>query len=506
MSKPVLKVEGLTKRFGSVLANDNISMELNEGEILSIVGENGAGKSTFCKMLTGLYQPTEGTIYINGEKQTFHSPTDSIKKGISMVYQERNLIGLMTGAQNVCFGQEPKVHGLISQKEITRIAEGIKERLGLTVPLDVPVNELGAGAQQLIEIMRAFNTDPKILILDEPTASLGEGEVEPFLNFIKSVREKTKLAIIFISHKLDEVFEISDKIAVFTDGVNVRTDKVENLTQEECIAAMLRADKVRKIEIADTDYQSRPMLLQVKCNPIYDGKRHNIDFDVRRGEIVGFYGLVGSGRTECAEALMGIKRSEDMSYTFNGETINRRTPLGMIEKGMILTPELRANAIFKTFSLTDNICNLFYGKELSSKTLGLVRTKEAAAFAERVLKKNNVKYADQSQPIISLSGGNMQKIVIGRSVEINNLKLLILDEPTTGIDIGAKYEIYAMLRELVKDGVSIIFISSELDELLAVTDRMYVFADGDVAAFLNRPEYDKKAIIKTAVGGGESCA
>ena len=506
MNEPVLKVEGLTKRFGDVLANSQISMELHAGEILSIIGENGAGKSTFCKMLTGIYQPDEGTIMVDGKPCVFHSPGDSIKQGISMVYQERNLVGLMTGAQNVCFGSEPLRGGLIDQKETTRIAEDLKQKLGLTVPLDVPVNELGAGAQQLIEIMRAFHTNPRILILDEPTASLGEGEVEPFLSFIKSVKEKMNLAIIFISHKLDEVFEISDQIAVFTDGVNVLTDRCENLTKEKCISAMLRADKVKKIEILDTDYLAREKLLDVHCNCKYDRKEHQLDFEVRKGEIVGFYGLVGSGRTECAEALVGMKPCEGMDYTFDGQVITKRNPLSMIRRGMILTPELRANAIFKTFSLTDNICNLFYGSKLSTKRLGLVKNRESREFAEKVLKKNNVKYADQSQPIVSLSGGNMQKIIIGRSIEIENIRLLMLDEPTTGMDIGAKYEIYAQLRQLIQNGLGVLFISSELDELLATCDRIYVFADGNTKAMFNRPEFDKKKIVKIAVGGEEECA
>ncbi len=498
-TEPILKVENLTKRFSSVVANDSISLEIGENEIVGIIGENGAGKSTFCKMLTGIYQPTEGAIYIHGEEMRFQSPKDSMRAGINMVYQERNLVGMYTAAQNICLGHEPRKGGMIDNKEMLRQATELRERLNLTVPLDVPVETLGAGEQQLIEIMRAFYTNPKILILDEPTASLGEGEIEPFLNFIKSIRHSMNISIIFISHKLEEVFEIADKIAVFTDGACVLHRPVSELTMDACISAMLRSDKIKPLEIQERDLSDAQTVLSVE-SLYYDGKMHQMNLEVKKGEVLGFYGLVGAGRTECAEVLIGMRKAEGLSYTFNGEQIHSPTPLSMIKRGMVMTPEKRANAVFKTFSLEDNICNMFLDEKLANKRTGFVYFSKCRAFATDVLNKNNVKYSSVSEPILNLSGGNMQKVIIGRSIEVENLKLLILDEPTTGMDIGAKYEIYRKIISLARDsGVSIIFISSELDELMAVCDRLYIFNDGSAVRSFPRKAFEKAELLETAV-------
>lgn len=498
-TESILKVENLTKRFSSVVANNAINLEFGENEIIGIIGENGAGKSTFCKMLTGIYQPTEGKIFIHGEEKKFQTPKESMSAGINMVYQERNLVGMYTAAQNICLGHEPQKGAMIDSKEMLRQATELRDRLNLSVPLDVPVETLGAGEQQLIEIMRAFYTNPKILILDEPTASLGEGEIEPFLNFIKSIKNSMNISIIFISHKLEEVFEITDKIAVFTDGACVLCRPTKELTQEECICAMLRSDKIKPLEIPNRDLSNAETILSVE-NLTYGNRAHQMNIDVKKGEILGFYGLVGSGRTECAEVLIGLRKAENLSYLFNGEQIHKPTPLSMIKKGMVMTPEKRANAVFKTFSLEDNICNMFLGEKLASKRTGFVYFRKCREFALGVLNKNNVKYSSALEPILNLSGGNMQKVIIGRSIEVENLHLLILDEPTTGMDIGAKYEIYRKIVSLAHDnGVSVVFISSELDELMAVCDRICVFNDGNAVRSFRREAFNKTEILETAV-------
>lgn len=264
MKQAVLEVKGLTKYFGDVAANKDISLSLDKHEILAIVGENGAGKSTFCKMLTGIYHPDKGSIAVEGEEVRFQTPADSISRGISMVYQERNLVGMLTGAQNICLGHEPCRSGLIDGKGLNSLAEQIKHDLGLNVDLNTPVEQMGAGEQQLIEIMRALRTNPKILILDEPTASLGQGEIEPFLQFIQRIKSEREIAIIFISHKFEEVYEIADKIAVFTDGQNVLFAPSNELTQEMCIDAMLRQDKIKPLIISQTPTKDKQPLLEVE--------------------------------------------------------------------------------------------------------------------------------------------------------------------------------------------------------------------------------------------------
>ncbi|MDP4109993.1 MAG: sugar ABC transporter ATP-binding protein, partial [Bacillota bacterium] len=500
-SREVLRVSGLCKYFGGVAANEDISLTLHRGEILAIAGENGAGKSTFCKMLTGVYHPDKGEIFIDGEKVKFDSPADSIAAGIKMVYQERNLVGLMTGAQNICLAQEPCKMGMIDEKKIIEQAEKTKKKLGLTIDLSIPVEKVGAGEQQLIEILRAFQTEPKILILDEPTASLGQGEIEPFLNFIKRIKQETDIAIIFISHKFEEVYEIADKIAVFTDGRNVLCADTKDLSQDECIRAMLRSDKIAPLDVSLDDSRNGEPVLKVEKG-FYDGKEHNIEFSIYPGEIVGFYGLVGSGRTECAEYLFGKRPAAQREFIFNGEKIQKGKPIDMISKGMIMTPEKRMNGLFRALSLTDNICNLFLTKMLKNRILGTIDAKKCQKFSLKVLKDNNVKYRSQSQPVVSLSGGNMQKIIIGRSVALENIKLLIVDEPTTGMDIGAKYQVYRKLLDLAdKQSLSVMMISSELDELLAVCRRIYVFAGGNCIQEFARRDFDKRKIVETAVRG-----
>lgn len=503
-NQAILRFEGATKRFGNFVAVDHVDFEVHNKEIVSIIGENGAGKSTFCKMLTGVYSIDDGDMYFEGKKVSYKNTTESMKAGISMVYQERNLVGMLTGAQNICLGHEPG-KGILSEQKAYEKAIEIRERLHLKIPLDVPVEELGAGEQQLIEIMRSFYNNPKVLILDEPTASLGEGEVEPFLRFIKEIRNEMDIAIIFISHKIEELFAISDRIVVLTDGRNTLTDRVENLTQVKVITAMLRTGKsYGRVEVVKKDFEKLPVLLDVE-KITYDGKEHHLKFQVHKGEVVGFYGLVGSGRTECAESLFGLRKSEK-SFMFNGENLTRTNTREMIEKGLIMTPEKRANGIFKSLSLVDNICNLFLKKKLASKGIGIVSRGKCREFSSKILKDNDVKYNFPAQAISGLSGGNIQKIIIGRSIAIENIHLLILDEPTNGIDVGAKFEIYQKIRQLTDNEeeskrIGILFISSEIDELLNVCDKIYVFADGNIIQGFDRQDFDKQDILSVAVRG-----
>lgn len=497
----VCSVKNLTKRFTGLTANDGISLDIYRNEILAIIGENGAGKSTFCKMLTGVYQPSEGQIFVNGEEKTFRSVADSMAAGINMVYQERNIIGLLNGAQNICFGSEPHKGTIINEKEAMEKALAIREKLSLKTPLDVYVEQLGAGDQQLIEIMRALYNEPHLLILDEPTASLGEGEVEPFLDFLKEQKAKLGISIIFISHKIEEVFAIADRVAVFTDGKCTLFAKTTEVSQDECIRAMLRSDKVAPLDIPARNVEELETIASV-TTANFDDREHQLNITMRLGEVIGCYGLVGSGRTEAFEALCGLRKMKSCDFTYEGEKIMPKNSNAMIKRGMTMTPEKRADGIYKSQSLVDNICNLFLDKGLATGLLGLVNFKKSREFADEVLKKNLVKYTDRNQSIVELSGGNIQKIIIGRTIQNPHAKVLVFDEPTAGIDIGAKYEIYKMIRSLAENDLkAVVFISSELDELLAVCDELYVFADGNVINKFKRDNFDKTTILETAIRG-----
>lgn len=498
---PLLSIKDITKRFTGITAVDHVSFDINKNEIHALIGENGAGKSTLCKMLTGAYSIDEGHIEIDGQKMDFKGPADSMKAGINMVYQERNLIGYMTAAQNICLGTEIMKGIVIDQKAVKRRAEELRGHLGVDVPLDTPVEKLGAGAQQLVEIMRACSTTPRLLILDEPTASLGEGEIEPFLNFVKRLTRDLDISVIYITHKLEEIFAIADKVTVMADGKKTITADISEITQDECVKAMIRSDKIKAVDVPDKDYKEleKDKILEVK-ELTYDGKKHHVDFYVCRGEVVGFYGLVGSGRTETMEAISGIRLCEKKEFIFDHEAITGGDSHKMIQKGMVLTPELRNNGIFPSLNLVENICTLFV-KKFATKT-GMIKNKESRNFTEEVLKKNGTKYTSRSQLISELSGGNMQKIIIGRSVEVENLKLLTVDEPTAGLDLGAKSEIYLKLRNLADTlGKGVIFISSELEELMKVCNRMYIFYNGDIVKELKREEFEKEIILEYALGG-----
>ncbi|NMB32642.1 MAG: sugar ABC transporter ATP-binding protein [Clostridium sp.] len=499
----MLKTVGLTKKFPGVIALNNVSLRIGYKEIHAIVGENGAGKSTFCNLITGVYQPDMGKIHLFGEEVSFSSPSHSLKSGISMVYQERTLLPFLTGAQNICLGREPSNLFFINEKEIRRWADDIRKQLGVSIPLDIPVGKLTPGIQQMIEILRAFSHNPKLLILDEPTASLGEGEIEPFLEFIKNVTETMDISIIFISHKLDEVFSIADKISVFADGRKVVTKIKSEITQDECIRLMIRRD-LRQIGIEVDEHAERcekPFLQVGDCN--YDNAPHTLDFTVHKGEVVGMYGLVGSGRTECIEAIYGIRSAKHMDIKVNGKGLKNPTPYSMLKKGLVLVPESRDQALFNLFNLKENISIFALGK-LNTGIFRTIDTKKEKRLSVDIADKSNVKYTDIIQSIEELSGGNKQKAIIGRSLAVDDMELIILDEPTRGIDLGAKEEIYILIRRIAeKDNKAVLVISSELPELLNICDRLYVFHEGNIVEEFARADFSKMEILNCALGRGK---
>jgi ABC-type sugar transport system ATPase subunit len=353
----------------------------------------------------------------------------------------------------------------------------------------------------LVEIMRAFYRKPRLLILDEPTASLGEGEIEPFLKFIKSLKEEQNVSIIYITHKLEEIMEIADRVTVLADGaVTLRAD-IAGLRLDDCIHAMLRSDKIKQIHVSHKIFDRERPVLDVR-ELEFDGKLRQLNLQVCRGEVVGLYGLVGSGRTEAMEALFGIRRCAHKQFMLDGETITSGSSYEMIRKGVILTPELRANGVFPRLSLTENICNLF--TERFSTRVGVVKNVRCKQFSTMVLDKNLVRYVSQTQQISELSGGNMQKVIIGRSIEVENLKLIIFDEPTAGMDLGAKSEIYIKIRSLADEQhAAVLFVSSELDELISVCDRISVFYRGNRITDFPRKDFIKEKILSYAVKGAD---
>lgn len=502
MANVAFEVKNLTKQFIGTLALDDFSLQLREKEVHAIVGENGAGKSTLCKLMTGNHQPTSGELFLKGEKVEFRSVRDSLARGVCMLYQERNMVPSFTGFQNICLGGEPHKGIFLDEKTAKEKAYALQEKLGVNLPLDVPIGTLGAGTQQMIEILRAFYHEPVFMILDEPTASLGEGEVESLLEFVAYARDTLNLPIIYITHKLEEVFQIADCITVLTDGKKTLSKRTAETNMGEVISAMLRTKEVAHLDVDYQDVQKKEPVLKVG-NCTYDGHDHKLDFELRNGEVIGFYGLVGSGRTECAEMIFGLRRAEKTDIVYKGKQYAPRdiSPAKMIRDGLILTPESRGSGVFYDQTIEDNVDILFLNKKYTASPFEFVRKKALHEFSKELLAKHNVKMSDMQQGIVELSGGNMQKVIIGRSIEIDHNEVLILDEPTNGIDIGAKNEIYRKIRTLVeKQNRAILFISSEIEELLTVCDRLYVFSEGDIVGEFSKDEFDKMGILEIALG------
>lgn len=501
------EVKNLSKQFPGTLALSDLSLKLYDKRIHAIVGENGAGKSTLCGLMTGNIQPTTGEMFLKGEKVNFSSPAESLAAGVCMLYQERNMIPRFTGIENICLGWEPCKAGIMLDFKKTKArALKLMEELGLELPLDEPVNGLSSGKQQMIEILRAFYHNPVFMILDEPTASLGEGEIDAFLDFVKRARDDMGLPIIYITHKLDEVFQIADQVSVLTDGKLTLSKPIAETNMQEVVSAMLRQavlDPVA-VSIRELPEDDKPVLKVGSCT--YDGHEHKLGFELRKGQVVGFYGLVGSGRTECVEVLYGIRRCEEIDAEMHGKKLDSRDllPAKMIDKGMILTPESRANGIFYNQTIEDNINILFLNHSFVISLLAWIRKAKLREFVRRIIERHNVKLSRIDQSITELSGGNMQKTILGRSIETEHNDIMVLDEPTNGIDIGAKYEVYRKIRSLVEEqNRAVLFISSEINELLTICDRIYVFFDGNIVGEFDRESFSRIDILNLTLGRGQ---
>lgn len=492
----LLKVENVTKYYPGVIALDNVSFEVEKGEIHAVVGENGAGKSTLCNVITGIRNPDKGKLYWKNKEIHFALPKDALDAGIRMVYQERNLIPFLTGAQNICLGNEFKKGILTDEKSIYKKALEIKERLGTNVALNEKVSFLSPSARQMIEILRAFIQKPELLILDEPTSSLTEGDIEVLFQVIKNIKNEG-ISVVFISHKLREVFQLSDRVTIFRNGKNVHSAKTTELDRNTCIKYMINRD-LKRVYPEVINHSKKEKMLEVK-NLQSLPEIKDISIHINKGEVLGLYGLVGSGRTEMAEIIYGLRKKTKGEIIYNKQVLsNDFSANDAIQGGLLLIPEDRKeHAIFNNFDIKKNI-SIPVLKSKFSRIFGLVKLKNEKEYAENIAKSPslNLKYRNLNQSLDDLSGGNKQKVIIGRWLKIDNTKLVIMDEPTQGIDVGTKYEIYILARGLAEKGVSVIFISSELPELLGVCDRMYVFRFGIITRELNRNEFSEEEVLK----------
>jgi monosaccharide-transporting ATPase len=498
---PILEAREVTKRFPGVLALDGVSFQLRPGEVHALVGENGAGKSTLIKVLTGVYQPDEGQVLFGGEEVAFASPRDSQAAGISTIYQEINLIPMRSVAQNVFLGREPRSRlGLLDTDRMNQGAAEILERYGIRADVTAPLHSLGLGTQQMVAIARAVSLDARVVIMDEPTSSLEAREVETLFRVIRQLREED-VGVVYVSHHLDELYEICEKVTVLRDGKLVHTGDLAELTKLQLIATMLGRE-LSAVERGATSFGEHE---QVTEEPVLRARgltrRHVLDgvsVDVRPGEVVGLAGLLGAGRSETAKAIFGAQPLDSGEIKVGGKSVKPGSPQSAIKAGIAFLPEDRkSEGIIPGLSVRENIVAAAMPR---LSRAGLVSEKAQNELVERFMKRLGIKASSPDQPVGELSGGNQQKVLLARWLCLNP-KVLILDEPTRGIDVGAKAEVQHLIDELAEDGLGVIMISSELEEVVEGSDRVVVLRNGAVVGTLSGEEISEDRLMEVLAEG-----
>lgn len=490
-----LVMRGITKQFPGVLALDNVNFEVERGEIHALVGENGAGKSTLLKILAGALPMDKGEIILDGKPVVFHSPLDAMRHGIAVIYQEFNLVPYLSAGENIFLGREPrKFNGFVDFKKLHAEAQAILNRIGANFSSREIVARLSVAQQQMTEIAKALSQNAKIIAMDEPTSALTEKEVEHLFEIMRSLKEEG-VAIIFVSHRLEEIFQIAERITVLRDGKYVGTKKVEETNRDEVITMMVGREIKEKIP-------KRPAKIGDEILRVggltRKGVFSDITFSLRKGEILGLAGLVGSGRTEIARAIFGADPIDSGKIYLEGKEVKIRSPQDAIRLGIgLLTEDRKRYGLVLPMTVRENttLANLM---EVAMR--GFINFSRERAVAKRYVDELAIKTPSVEQLARNLSGGTQQKLVLAKWL-FTKSKVLIFDEPTRGIDVGAKVEIYELMNQLAERGVGIIMISSELPEVLGMSDRILVIHEGKIAGELMREEATQEKIMQLATGG-----
>ncbi len=480
----------IVKTFPGVQALKGVQLKVRPGTVHTLMGENGAGKSTLMKCLIGIHPPTSGKIVFDGKEVQFKTTKEALESGISMIHQELSPVPERSVAENLWLGRAPLKYGVVvDHKKMREDSIALFEKLGLDVDPDAKMGDLTVAKMQMVEIAKAVSYNSKIVVMDEPTSSLTESEVEHLFRIIAELKAKN-VAIIYISHKMDEIFRISDDISVFRDGEFIATDRAENLNVDKLIQLMVGREVTAMFPKVDCPIGDTIL----KVEHLAAGRAvKDVSFELHRGEILGFAGLVGAGRTETAEAIFGMRRITGGKIYKDGVELHIKSPEEAIANKIgLLTEDRRGNGIFGLLSIKDNTCmaNMkAYGLPLSEK-----RMREDT---EEYIKKLNTKTPSIETPIKNLSGGNQQKVLVGRWL-LTNPDILIVDEPTRGIDVGAKSEIHALITKLAGEGKAIILISSELPEVMGMSDRIVVMHEGTMTGLVERKDFSSELILKYA--------
>ncbi|MEM1505731.1 sugar ABC transporter ATP-binding protein [Domibacillus sp. 8LH] len=498
MKDYLLQMKNISKTFPGVKALDNVMLEVKKGEVHALIGENGAGKSTLIKILAGIYKPDPGAaFYFEGKEAEIQKPIDATLKGISIIYQDLSLFPNLSVAENIYIGRDSdkKPWKKMKWNEMEDKAKKALKELGVEIDVHTPVEKLSIAQQQLIEIARALAFDSKLIVMDEPTSSLSSGEVEKLYKVIDDLKNRG-ISIIFVSHKLKELFTVSDRFTVLRDGKYVGTYDTEELNEDKLIQLMVGRQVL--YEKNKEKVKTGKTLLEVK-GLSKEGNFKDITFELKEGEVLGITGLVGSGRTELAQAIFGVNRPYKGELKINGETVVIKSSEDAVKKGIAYVPESRkTQGLVLRQSIINNI-SLPVLKQLRNK-FKLIDRKKEVQLAKHYVETLDVRPALPNRAAGDLSGGNQQKVVIGKWLSTKP-KILIIDEPTNGIDIGAKSEIHKLMRKLAAEGMGIIMISSELPEVLAVSDRILIMRHGRIAGEVGIEEATQENIMNYALLG-----
>jgi ribose transport system ATP-binding protein len=493
----LLEVRGIRKEFPGVLALDGVSATLDRGEVLAVVGENGAGKSTLMKIMAGVYSLDAGVLQIDGREVRFRNVADALKAGISLIHQELNLAENLGVAANIFLGREKLGPlGWLRRGAMTRAAMGLMERVGLSPELvDAPVEGLAPGQKQLVEIARALSLDAKVIIMDEPTSSLTQGETERLYEVIDDLR-RAAVGVVYISHRLAEVKRVADRVTVLRDGRNAGELDRAAISHEAMVRLMVGRDIKQLYPHRHKSEEAQP-LLEVRHLCYEGGPAAGVSFTIGAGEVVGMAGLVGAGRTELAEAVFGIRRVTGGQIRIGGRPIRVRVPRQAMRAGIVLVPEdRRLNGLVLEESVGFNL-SLPNLDRLS--LLKLVLGARERSIGRKMVEKLRIRTPGLGQTVGLLSGGNQQKVVFGKWLA-REPRVLILDEPTRGVDVGARAEIYAIIDQLAAGGAAVCMISSDMEEVLGMSDRIVVLHEGRLAGQLRREEFNEEAVMRLATG------
>lgn len=487
----ILKLENIIKTYPGVTALDGVTIEINRGEVHAIVGENGAGKSTLIKTCTGAVKPDSGNIIIDSNIFKSLTPKESANQGIAVIYQEFNLVGELSIAENIYLGRALRKGITIDRKKMVEKSRAIFNQFGLDINPEELVRNLTVGYQQIVEIAKAMSQDAKILIMDEPSAPLTNQEVEAMYKIVDRLKEKG-VTIIYISHRMNEIFRLSDRVTVMRDGEKIETLDTSSTDINTLVKLMVGRELNETYPGRDFPIME-DILLEVK--DLNGNGLHDINFKIQKGEVLGFAGLIGAGRTELAELIFGIKHAVSGTIYMNGKVLNCKSPKQAIDNGIALVPEDRKKlGAHLDISVRENTSIAILQRISKNSVVDKTKENEIAEYYREFLR---IKTPHLEQKVKNLSGGNQQKVIIGKWLA-SDPDLIILDEPTRGIDVGAKFEIYSLVNSLVSEGKTILMISSEMEEIMGMSDRIIVLSEGRITGEFNKKDFDQEKIMAAA--------